>query len=209
MRYWKALVDDQTRELVHRVRNNLADLVDHSIYRSQHQWRPIWRRRAGGRRKKKASDVSYRGSHWLRSYGGHWWAITAGNGVVKGSRHGAITMTSIHLAMAARPRRRQVDTVTERLQCPIFISCQRSFTPRCYQSATGHESQRRRESGRRVTGGEVHCTWDLLQVTVPLELHSERLTELIEALYSSIFVWQHGHMSIEKWLSYNPSLILL
>jgi hypothetical protein len=32
---WGALVDDQRRELVHWVRNNLADLVDHSIYRSQ------------------------------------------------------------------------------------------------------------------------------------------------------------------------------
>ena len=69
---WDAMVDDQRRELVHWVRNNLADLVDHSIYRSQQRWRPIWRRHDGGRRKKKASDVSYRGSHWLRSYDGHW-----------------------------------------------------------------------------------------------------------------------------------------
>jgi hypothetical protein len=72
MRNLEALMDDQRRELVNWVRNNLADLVDHSIYRSQQRWRPIWRRHDGGRRKKKASDVSYRGSHWLRSYDGHW-----------------------------------------------------------------------------------------------------------------------------------------
>jgi hypothetical protein len=129
-----------------------------------------------------------------------WWK---GHGVAQ-SRRQAYT-----LAMAARPRRRQVGTVIERLKCPIFISCQRSFTPWSYPSAIGHESQRRSKSGRGVTGGEVHCTWDLLQITVPLELHSERLTELIEALYSSIFVWQHGHLFVEKLLSYNPSLILL
>ena len=69
---WEALVDDQRRELVHWVRNNLVDLVDHSIYIIHQWWRPIWRRRAGGRRKEKVSDVSYCGSHWLRSYDGHW-----------------------------------------------------------------------------------------------------------------------------------------
>jgi hypothetical protein len=57
------MVDDQGRELVHWVRNNLADLVDHSIYRSQQRWRPIWRRRAGGRREGEFTDVSYRSGH--------------------------------------------------------------------------------------------------------------------------------------------------
>jgi hypothetical protein len=57
------MVDDQGRELVHCVRNNLADLVDHSIYRSQQQWHPIWRRCAGGRREGEFTDVNYRGGH--------------------------------------------------------------------------------------------------------------------------------------------------
>jgi hypothetical protein len=65
-------MDDQRRELVHWVRNNLVELTGASIYRIHQRWRPIWRRRAGGQRKEKASNMSYRGSHWLRSYGGHW-----------------------------------------------------------------------------------------------------------------------------------------
>jgi hypothetical protein len=51
---WGALVDNHRRDLVHWVRNNLADLVDHSIYRSQQRWHPIWRRCAGGRREGKS-----------------------------------------------------------------------------------------------------------------------------------------------------------
>jgi hypothetical protein len=60
---WEAVVDDQRRELVHWVRNNLADLVDHSIYRSQQRWHPIWRRCAGGRREGKFTGASCRGFH--------------------------------------------------------------------------------------------------------------------------------------------------
>jgi hypothetical protein len=47
---WKAMVDDQERELVHWVRNNLAELTGASIYRVHQRWRLIWRRRADGRR---------------------------------------------------------------------------------------------------------------------------------------------------------------
>ena len=58
--------------MVHWASNNLADLVDHSIYRSQQRWHPIWRRCASDRRKEKVPDVNYHGSHRLRSYDGHW-----------------------------------------------------------------------------------------------------------------------------------------
>jgi hypothetical protein len=79
MRNWEALVDDQRWELVHWVHNNLTDLVDHSIYRSQQRWRPIWRRCAGGRREEKFTGAGCHGFHWsndlddgLAIYGGLW-----------------------------------------------------------------------------------------------------------------------------------------
>jgi hypothetical protein len=39
-----------------------------------------------------------------------------------------------------------------------------------------------------ITGGDVHWTWNLIQVTVPWELHSERLTEQVEEPRSLIFM---------------------
>jgi hypothetical protein len=41
MRNWEALVDDQRCELVHWVRNNLAELTGAAIYRLHRRWRPI------------------------------------------------------------------------------------------------------------------------------------------------------------------------
>ena len=61
---WEAMVDDQRRELVHWVRNNLAELTGASIYRIHQRWHPIWRRRAGGWREGKFTGASYRGIHW-------------------------------------------------------------------------------------------------------------------------------------------------
>jgi hypothetical protein len=57
-------VDDQRRELVHWVRNNLAELTGASIYRIHQRWRPIWRWRASVRREGKSTGVSYPGIHW-------------------------------------------------------------------------------------------------------------------------------------------------
>jgi hypothetical protein len=54
-------VDDQRRELVHWVRNNLAELTGASIHQ---RWRPIWRRRAGDQREGEVTGASYRGIHW-------------------------------------------------------------------------------------------------------------------------------------------------
>jgi hypothetical protein len=63
---------------------------------------------------------------------------------------------------------------------------QNLFTRNRYPRVTGRESQRRRESECKVTGGEIHWTCDLLQVTVQWEVHSVRLTEQFEAPYSPI-----------------------
>jgi hypothetical protein len=56
-------VDDQRRELVHWVRNNLAELTGASIYRVHQWWRPIWRRHDGGRREGEVTGASYYGIH--------------------------------------------------------------------------------------------------------------------------------------------------
>jgi hypothetical protein len=170
---------------VHWVHNNLADLVDHSIYRSQQRWCPIWRRCAGGRREEKFTGAGCRGFHWsndlddgLAIYGGLWRHGEMADGVA-----GPRGMTARrrwsrgHVAV-------QLGTVTEQLQCPIFISCPRSFTPRSYPHATGHESQRRRESGRGVTGGEVQCIYWSFSVTVPWASSFRVLTEQNKALNS-------------------------
>jgi hypothetical protein len=58
-----ATVDDQKRELVHWVRNNLMENAERSIYRDQQRWRPIWRRHAGGRREREVTGTRYRGIH--------------------------------------------------------------------------------------------------------------------------------------------------
>jgi hypothetical protein len=50
MANWEALVDDQRRELVLLMRNNLVKLTGAAIYRLHRWWRPIWRKRASGRR---------------------------------------------------------------------------------------------------------------------------------------------------------------
>jgi hypothetical protein len=59
---WKALVNDYGRELVLWMRNNLEELTGVAIYRLHRRWRPIRRKRAGGRRE----GVSHRrGLSWL------------------------------------------------------------------------------------------------------------------------------------------------
>jgi hypothetical protein len=50
MENWEALVNDQRRELVLWMRNNLAELTRAAIYRFHRRWRPILRSCAGGRR---------------------------------------------------------------------------------------------------------------------------------------------------------------
>jgi hypothetical protein len=57
MQNWEALVDDQRRELVRWVRNNLAELTTASIYRIRRRWHPIWRRRAGDQRERGSSQA--------------------------------------------------------------------------------------------------------------------------------------------------------
>ena len=79
------------------------------------------------------------------------------------------------------------------------------FTRGRYPCVTGRESQRRRmDHQRRDTMYLQSCS-----VTVPLESHSERLTELNEAPYSPISVWQLVNASVTKLLTYNPATIQL
>jgi hypothetical protein len=51
---WDVTVNDQARELVHWVCNNLAELTWASIYREQRRWRLIWRRHAVDQREGKS-----------------------------------------------------------------------------------------------------------------------------------------------------------
>ena len=64
-------MDDQRQGLVHWARNNLVELDEHSIYSDHQWWRSIWGRHTDGRRKRKVTGTSYRGGHWLMSYGDH------------------------------------------------------------------------------------------------------------------------------------------
>jgi peptidoglycan/xylan/chitin deacetylase (PgdA/CDA1 family) len=61
---WEALVNDQRREVVLWMRNNLAELTRASIYRVHQWWHPILRRCAGGRREGRFNGTGYRGIHW-------------------------------------------------------------------------------------------------------------------------------------------------
>jgi hypothetical protein len=97
-----------------------------------------------------------------------------------------------------------VNSPTIRLQ-QLFVLRSSSGYPR----ATMHELQRRHGSWRGFTGGEIHCTWDLLQVTIPWKLHSVRLIEQDKVLHSQIFMWEATNLSVSKLLLYIPALILL
>jgi hypothetical protein len=52
--------------------------------------------------------------------------------------------------------------------------------------------------GAGVTGGKVHYTCDLIQFTVPLESHSEHLTERFAAPESQISMYQHANPPLTK-----------
>jgi hypothetical protein len=56
-------VNDERRELVLWMRNNLAELTRASIYRVHQRWRSVWRRRTGGRRDGRFTGASCRGFH--------------------------------------------------------------------------------------------------------------------------------------------------
>jgi hypothetical protein len=151
----------------------------------------------------------YRGDHWLRSYDGHWWAITASSDVVKWSRRVMITAKDVHHddgRSAMSPA--QVDG-RQSGHSALSSSTARSFYQGLLSAQYRRESWRRRESELKVTGGEIWCICWSLSGTVPLGSHSDRLTELNEAPYSPIPVWQHDLRPAEKLLPYNPSLTLL
>jgi hypothetical protein len=82
-----------------------------------------------------------------------------------------------------------------------LLSMLRSFTS---NRATGHESQHWCGSRCGFTGGEIHCTWDLFQVTVPWELHSLRLTEQVKELHSQICMCEATNPSVSKLFLYTP-----
>jgi hypothetical protein len=90
-----------------------------------------------------------------------------------------------------------------------LLSVLTSFTSSSYPRATGHELQHQRGSRRGFTGGEIHYTWDLLQVIVPWKLHSVRLTKQVKELHFQIFMWEATNPSVSKLLLYIPALILL
>jgi hypothetical protein len=163
---------NQRRGLVHWARNNLTELTGRSIYSDHQWWHPILRRCAGGRGGREFTGASGRGFHWGNDLGDR-------PTIYCGPLRRGETADGVAWPRGTAARRRwsrghvvaQVGTVTERPQCPVFISCQRSFTSRGYPRATGHESQRRWGSRRRVIGGEIQCTCDLLQVLYHDDLH--------------------------------------
>jgi hypothetical protein len=65
---WGALVDDLRWGLVYRVHNYLAEQAGAAIYRLHQRWRPISRRRAGGRRGRR---LLARVKPWLSPWQGH------------------------------------------------------------------------------------------------------------------------------------------
>jgi hypothetical protein len=110
--------------------------------------------------------------------------------------------------MAARPRRRQVDGRQSGHSAPSS-STARSFHQGRYPRVTGRESQRQRESKRAGHWRRDTLYLQSCSVIVPLESHSERMTELNEAPYFPISVWQLVNPSVTKLLNYNLATILL
>jgi hypothetical protein len=110
--------------------------------------------------------VGYCGTHWLRGYDGHWWAVTASSDMVKGSGSWHDHGDDVYLddsRLATSPVRWMSDRAQ---QCPKLIPSARFFTHRSYLHFLEHESQRQRRSRRRITGGEGGWIWDHVQFTV-------------------------------------------
>jgi hypothetical protein len=145
--------------LVYWTRNILMELAERSIYSGYQRWRQILRRCVIGRGGREFTSASCRGFHWGNDFGDRL-AIYCGL-----LRRGEM-VDGMAWPRGTTARRRwlrghvaaQVGTVTKRPQCPIFISCQRSFTPQSYQRATGHKLQRWHESkrGSHQRWGSVH-----------------------------------------------------
>jgi hypothetical protein len=110
--------------------------------------------------------AGYRGTHWLRGYGGHWRAVAASSDVVKGSGswhdHGDYFYLDDD-RLATSPVRWMSDRAQ---QCPNHIPSARFFTHRSYLHFLEHESQRRRRSRCGITGGEEGWIWDHVQFTI-------------------------------------------
>jgi hypothetical protein len=194
---------------VHWARNNLVEQPGVSIYGGFERRLRIWKGSAGDRREEEVTGASYRGGHWLMSYGGHYCVLTAGNNMVKGSRHGAIAANGVHLGDGRSATSPTSGYGVWAEQCLDFIPGARSFTQSRYPRATEHESQRRHESGR---GGHRRRGASHLKIffsTIPWETSLARVTEQVKELGSPIFVWWLVNLSVTKLLSYNTTLILL
>jgi hypothetical protein len=87
--------------------------------------------------------------------------------------------------------------VTERT-VPPSSSTARSFSRDHYPCLTRHESRCWRESECKVVDGEVHCTCDLNQCTVPSQFHSVGLTERFATWFASNFMYWLDHLSVSK-----------
>jgi hypothetical protein len=159
--------------------------------------------------KGEVTGERYRGFHWGKA---------SGNG--RASYYGSLRRGNAPKHVARLWRRRtpgrtprliiqQVGTMNSPVIGSELIPAPRSFTPSHYPCATGHESQRRRGSWRRVISGEIHWTRDLFLGNCTMGFSSVRLTDQIEGLHSLIFMWQLTDPFVTKLLSYKPALISL
>jgi hypothetical protein len=102
--------------------------------------------------------VNYRGSHRLRSYGGHWRATMAGYEVVKGSRRDTITVNGVHPGDDRSATSPASGWATERPQCSEFIHSE-IFSPGvviCVILGTNRSAGANPSAWD--TGGELHYT---------------------------------------------------
>jgi hypothetical protein len=206
---WEALVNDERQGLVYWMRNYLAELTRASIYRVLQWWRLTLRSCTSGRREGRFTGAGYRGHHWPRSYDGHWWAASAGNDVVKGSRHGAIAVNGVHPGdgCSAMSPASGYDAWAE--QCAKLIHGEDFSTADHNPHRRGHESRRRRKFER---GG--HQRWGgmnlkIFSCTVPWPSSLVVLTAWFKEPCSPFFMWQLTNMFVTKLLTYNPSTIQL
>ena len=123
--------------------------------------------------------MNYRGSHRLRSYGGHWRATMAGYEVVKGSRRDTITVNGVHPGDDRSATSPASGWATERPQCSEFIHNEIFSLGVVMRALLGANHSTDTNPSARVTGGEIRCIYNLVQLLYHRELPSGRLTEQV------------------------------
>jgi hypothetical protein len=146
------------------------DHVERSIYSVHEWWLRIWGEKLAAEERGWVTVAIDHGIHWTKAYGYHWLTSMAHDDIVRQSKawHDRVNGGSRGDDRAATSPASGYGVRAATM--PRLHPLRKNFLPWVIiRAPLGTNDSAGVNPGARVTGGEVRCTWDLLQSTIQSE----------------------------------------